>query len=115
MAVSAPTTQTVLGSSPIVALDPPPEGKQGVSITFTFSPGGAASFATFYQLNAPSGGLPMSQVVTLCLDNTENPLAIAVTHGAFNETVTVPGNTYLIVPTFSNKGPYPIEITLAPV
>lgn len=67
------------------------------------------NIATALQLNSPAG-LMLSQVVTLCVDNTLNPSAVTVVHGALNETNIVPAYGYSIIPTFSNKSSFPINL-----
>lgn len=114
MPVSAATVQNVTGGgASIVALDNPPEGRSGSSVTFTFEPGGPVTLLQTFQMNSAQG-LPMSQVVSLAIDNTQNQSPINVSHGVFGELVTIPAFTFQIIPTFSNKGPFPIAVTLAP-
>lgn len=100
----APTNQPNLtGSSlPVTNLDPPPEGTMAAKVSFflsTVQPGSNVSL----QLSS-QGGLQMSQVVTLAIDNSANVFAISVTHGAFLETITVAAGASVIVPTFSSRG-----------
>jgi hypothetical protein len=108
MTVSVATVQNITGgSSSIVAVDPPPEGRAGVQVKFTFA-GNLPILQAFQMANAQ--GLPLTQVQSLAIDNTTNPYPISVTHGLFSETVTVGAFGFMIVPTFSNKGPYSINI-----
>lgn len=90
---SAPGNTVALG-----VLDPPPEGYKGIAIPIMLSSG--VEFSAFYQLNAQSG-LLMSQVQTICLDNTANSAPVTITHGAFSENFTVPPYTYSVFPTFT--------------
>lgn len=103
--------QNVIGSVPVVALDPPPEGTQVVNVTFTLKPL-IPNIATTFQLSSP-GGFALSQVVTLFIDNSVNQWPVTVVHGALNETVTVAARATVIVPTFSTKQPYPINVAVA--
>jgi hypothetical protein len=105
------TIQQTIGSQPIVNLDPPPEGTMASGLTFTLTPG-QPNAATNLQLSSQAG-LMMSQVLTLVIDNSQNLYPIVVVHGAFNEKVTAPAGATLIVPTFSNKNTYPINVSVA--
>lgn len=110
MAVAS-TYQNSIGSVPVLALDPPPEGTQVANVTFTLQPIQPAIAVTF-QFNSP-GGFSLSQVVTLFIDNSQNAYPITVVHGALNETVNVAAKATVIVPTFSNKQPYAINVAVA--
>jgi len=103
------TVQTVNPAIPITALDPPPEGTMAVQVLFTLTPT-QNSISTFFQLNSP-GGFPMSQVVSLCIDNTANAFPVTIVHGALAETLNVTAGGFYVIPTFSNKSPYPISVT----
>lgn len=108
----APTVQATQGTAvPIQALAMPPEGQRGIQQTYTFSPGGLLMAGAVLQLNQP-GGLALSQVVSLCIDNTQNPNSVTVTHGVFNETITVQAGGFQVVPTFSTKSTYNVLLTL---
>jgi hypothetical protein len=96
------TLQNTTGSIPVTALDPPPEGTMATKLSFALTPVEPAANATL-QLSS-QGGLQMSQVVTLSIDNSNNQYAISVTHGVFNENVIVPAFGAVIVPTFSARG-----------
>lgn len=67
------------------------------------------SFATSFQLSSQAG-LLLSQVVTLVVDNQLNPYPITIVHGLFNETVNVPANSSIIIPTFSNKSSFALNV-----
>lgn len=69
------------------------------------------NFATALQLNSQAG-LMLSQVVTLVIDNSDNQYGIIIVHGVFNEVINVPANGALIVPTFSNSGAFPINVSV---
>lgn len=106
------TVQNVNGTSvPIQALNPPPEGQQGVQIGYTFSPSGVLTQSQILQLNQP-GGLALSQVVSLVIDNSQNTNAIIIQHGVFDESVAVPAGGVQVVPTFSTKSFFNISLTL---
>lgn len=105
------TYQQAIGSQPVIARNPPPEGTMAAGFTVTLTPD-FPNFATALQLNSQSG-LMLSQVVTLVLDNSNNGYAITVIHGAFNEVTNVPAGGALIVPTFSNSGSYPLNVAVA--
>lgn len=99
---SPPTVamQTATGNTVALGvLDPPPEGYKGVLAPFPFAVGQTTA-ANYFQLNSQSG-LLMSQVETICVDNTQNPQPLNIVHGAFNEQTTIPAYTYTILPTFS--------------
>lgn len=107
------TVQNVLGgSASIISLNPPPEGTAGCQVTFTVDPTIGFVAQSFQMSNAQ--GLSISQVVSLVIDNTANPCSITVQHGVMNEKTVVAALGLQIVPTFSNKGPFPITITLSP-
>ena len=106
--INQPTTGT---AQPIQAVDPPPDGQRGITLTFPFGPGVLMQQAS-YQLNQP-GSLPLSQVVTLCIDNTQNRQALTVVHGAFSETTIVPAGAFQIVPTFSTRTSYGIMLSVS--
>lgn len=107
------TVQNVLGgSSSIVAVDPPPEGKAGCLVKFTIDPVIGFVAQSFQMSNAQ--GLSISQVISLVIDNSLNPCAITVTHGVLSEKTVVAGFGLQIVPTFSNKGAFPITIMQTP-
>jgi hypothetical protein len=108
MAVAG-TVQNVLASAPIVALKPPPEGQAATQIVYTFGPS-VISFINNYQLSI-SNGLQLTQVCSLVIDNTANPLAITVTHGVLNQSVIVPPYTSDTVQTYSARGNYPCTVT----
>lgn len=57
------------------------------------------------------GGLLLSQVVSLSIDNSENNYPILVIHGILNEVVQVAAQATVIIPTFSNRGPYTITVS----
>ena len=105
----AAVVQNNLGSTPIIALDPPPEGNMAAQVLFTLTPT-QGNITTNFQLNSP-GGFQMSQVVSLCVDNTPNAFPVTVIHGALSETLNVAAGGFYVVPTFSNKSPYPISVT----
>ena len=102
------TVQNVRAAIPIVARNPPPEGQSGASVTFTLA-GGNAPTLNVFQLNSQNG-LALSQVCSLCVDNTKNGGTLTVTHGAFNEVVLIPPYTFQIFPTFSMQGVYSLSI-----
>ena len=102
------TVQNVRAAIPIIARDPPPEGQSGASVIFALA-GGNAPTLNLFQLNSQSG-LALSQVCSLCIDNTQNGGTLTVTHGAFNEVVLIPPYTFQIFPTFSTQGQYPLSI-----
>jgi hypothetical protein len=104
--------QNALGSIPVVDVSPPPEGKMAASFSIVLTPS-EPSIAQAFQLNSP-GGLSLSQVVTLVIDNTSNAYSVQVIHGAMNEICVVSAGSTVIIPTFSNKGSYPINVSLAP-
>ena len=64
------TVQNVTLSLPIIARVPPPEGQTGANVNFTLDGGNVATYNLF-QLNSQNG-LVMSQVCSLCVDNTKN-------------------------------------------
>lgn len=103
--------QQAFGSVPVTNRTPPPEGTMAVQLTATLTEL-IPSIATTLQLNSQAG-LMLSQVITLCIDNTKNPLALNVVHGVLNETNVVPAYGYSIMPTFSGSGNYPINISTA--
>lgn len=112
MTISVATVQNIpAGGSSIIAINPPPEGQQGAQVAYSFAPPGSSPITQTFQMSS-AAGLPMSQVVSLCIDNTESPFPLTLTHGAFQEQVTVAAFGYLIVPTFSNKSPYQITLAL---
>ena len=81
------SVQQTIGSVPIISRLPPPEGNMAAQLTFTLTPT-QPNVATSLQLNS-QGGLMMSQVLTLVIDNTKNGYPINVVHGALNENVQV--------------------------
>lgn len=100
-----------LGAVPIVTLDPPPEGFRSVNLTVTltpFEPDAAQSF----QLNNPSGGWALSQVVSLYVDNQLNKLPVTIVHGALNETTVVQAGAACVVPTLSNKANFSLNVSV---
>jgi len=98
----AGTFQNVTGAIPVTSLDPPPEGKMAASLKFFLSSVKPSVNASL-QLSS-QGGLQMSQVVTISIDNSNNSFAIQITHGVFNEVTTVAAFAVAIVPTFSARG-----------
>lgn len=106
------TVQNVLGSAtPVQALNPPPEGNQGVQLSYEFTPTGLLTQGQILQLNQP-GGLALSQVVSLVIDNSQNPNSVTITHGAFNETVTIEAGGFQVLPTFSTKSFFSISLMI---
>lgn len=71
-------------------------------LTFVLTP--VQPSAVSSQQLSSQGGLQMSQVCTICIDNSLNGTAISVTHGVFNETSIVPAFGAVILPTFSTRG-----------
>lgn len=113
MTVSVPTVQQVVGlAAPIVNVNPPPEGLMGIEISYTLT-NAAPNQSSQLQLSS-AAGVPLSQILSLCIDNTRNGVPVVVTHGAFNEVCTVPALTHVIVPTFTARG-MPYSISVAPV
>ena len=94
--------QQVIGSLPVRNVQPPPEGTMAAGLTFTLT-SVEPSVTASLQLNS-QGGIQLSQVVTLSIDNSDSPYAISVTHGVFNEVTTVPAYASIIIPTFSSQG-----------
>lgn len=105
------TLQNINAFVPVLALNPPPEGKRAASLTVTIGYA-QTTFTQQIQLNAPSG-IMLSQVVTLIVDNTANPNPITVTHGALGQTAQVAGGAEFIIPTFSTSGFYSLTIVNA--
>jgi hypothetical protein len=103
--------QNTIGSTPISNVIPPPEGNLAAALAFVLTPA-EASIAANLQLSSQSG-LMMSQVITLLIDNTANAYPITVVHGALSETTTVAALSQVIVPTFSNKSSFPINVALS--
>jgi hypothetical protein len=101
--------QNTIGGLPVVYEMNPKEGKQVSRFAFTLT-NAQPNYAVNFQLNS-ANGISLSQVVTLCIDNTQNSYPLTVVHGALNETVDVPGGASIIVPTFSNKSGYPLNVS----
>lgn len=113
MAGAVQTIQNAQFAFPVTAKDIPPEGQMGIQIPYSLSPTNSVQ-AFSYALNSASG-FKLSQVVTLIIDNTQNPQSVSVIHGITGSTVQVPAGVEYIVPTFSNSGPYLLDIqTLTP-
>jgi hypothetical protein len=110
---NAGTVQNVQGAIPILARVPPPEGQMAAQVPLVFTPF-QFNYSNTFQLNAQSG-LFLSQVVSLIIDNSGNPYPVQVTHGALQQTITVPGYTETIIPTFSARGFYSLEVGLLSV
>jgi len=106
------TVQNVLGAFPVKARDPPPEGQMAVPIQFTLTPAIFSSIQSLL-LGSQSGGILMSQVVTLVIDNSASPYPTTVVHGATFASVTIPAFTESIVPTFSQTGNYYLSVSQA--
>lgn len=102
----------VLGSTPIVNNSPPPEGQYAVLLSFPFSAAGWTS-AQQLQLNAPGGGIALSQVASILIDNTGSLIPLAVIHGAMSTTTHCPAGMAMLVPSFSNRAPYQLIVSLA--
>jgi hypothetical protein len=100
--------QNVIGSAPIVNVQPPLEGTMAASVDFVLTPT-EPSITQLYQLSS-QGGLMISQVVTICVDNSENAYPLLVTHGVLGEVVQVAAYSTAIIPTLSNKSGYPITV-----
>lgn len=102
------TVQAATFAQSIVAKNPPPEGTMGVKVTYLLT---SADYiiAANYQLGSP-GGLSMSQVVTLVIDNTTGSYPVIVTHGVMVERCVVPAGVLTTVPTFSSTVAYVISI-----
>jgi hypothetical protein len=103
------TIQQSIGTQPVISRIPPPEGTSAAGYTVTLTPD-LPNFSTALQLNSQAG-LMMSQVVTMVIDNSDNNYAIQVVHGVFNEVTNVPANGGIIVPTFSNSGSFPLNVS----
>lgn len=103
--------QNVIGSTPIINIQPPPEGQHALTIQYQIT-GIVPMITEFYQLNA-LGSFALSQVCTLLIDNSLNLYPIAIIHGALNTLTNVQAGGQTIVPTFSNNGPYAIQIAAA--
>jgi hypothetical protein len=101
--------QNAIGGVPVVFDTNPKEGKQVSRFAFTLT-NAQPNYSVNFQLNS-SNGLNQSQVVTLCIDNTQNKYPLTVIHGALNETVDCPGGASIIVPTLSNKSGYPLNVS----
>lgn len=102
------TVQTIFGAIPVQTGEPP-EGKLTAGFAYTLT-SIEPSLANSWALNSMSGGLRMSQVVTLCVDNSAGEYALSIVHGALNEKLIVPAFASVIVPTFSTKASYPINM-----
>jgi hypothetical protein len=100
--------QNVIGSVPVSAKGQPPEGQMAAQLSFLLTPT-EPSIAAALQLSSQSG-LMLSQVVTLAVDNSDNSYPVNVTHGIFNESTIVPAFGSVILPTFSSKSNYPINV-----
>lgn len=99
--VSSTVQPGVLNGTPIVARNPPPEGQMAVQIPVALTPSIYAANNIQQLSSGQVGG--MSQVVSFIVDNSNNSLPLIVTHGALNETTTVPAMTMQTLPTFSLK------------
>lgn len=100
--------QNAIGSVPVTNVQPPPEGLMAASVQFVLTPG-EPSIVQSFQLSS-QGGLLLSQVVALFLDNSQNAFPIVAVHGALNETTQVPAFSTAVTPTFSGRGPFSISI-----
>lgn len=100
--------QNVNGAVSITNVQPPPEGFLAALLTFGLS-ASQPSVSQSLQLSS-QGGLLLSQVVSLSIDNSQNAYPILVTHGALNEVVQIAANATVIIPTFSGRGPYNITV-----
>jgi hypothetical protein len=107
----AGTVQNVNAAVPVHALSKPPEGQKTVTIDYTFTPL-IYQFSESYQLNSP-GGLNLSQVLGLTIDNTQNPLSLTVIYGPAGNTIVVPALTITTIPTVSTRSYFPITLALA--
>src|SRR5258708_1971654 len=103
------TTQNVLSSVSVQNVQPPPEGTMAALLKFTLD-ANTPSISLSLQLSS-QGGLLLSQVVSLSIDNSENDYPILVIHGILNEVVQVAAQATVIIPTFSNRGPYTITVS----
>src|SRR5271166_5936242 len=108
----AGTVQNTTSAVPVRARKDPPEGQMAVPLSFAFTPSNYA-FTNFYQLGGQSGGIMISQVVSLLIDNTASPYPTTVQHGVTNSTVTIPAFTEAIIPTFSSATSYPLSLAQA--
>lgn len=84
---------------PVLALVNPPEGRRVISSVSVLTPDDF-SISNQQLLNSAS----MSQVVTLQIDNSQNPQALTVQHGAALSTTVVPAGGGAIIPTTSSIG-----------
>jgi hypothetical protein len=100
--------QNSFGSVPVQAVNPPPEGTMATQLSFLLT-AEEPSIGQSLQLSSQSG-LMLSQVVTICIDNSDNIYAVSITHGVFNENTLVPAFSSIIIPTFSSKSNYPINV-----
>jgi hypothetical protein len=103
------TIQNAIGGVPVVFDINPKEGKQVSRFALTLT-AAQPNYSVNFQLNS-ANGLSQSQVVTLCVDNTQNKYPLTVIHGALNETVDCPGGASIIVPTLSNKSGYALNVS----
>jgi hypothetical protein len=103
-----------LGAIPVVARTNPPEGRQSAAFAITLTPL-VPNFVTSWQLKSPGGGgLNLSQVLSIYVDNISNPYAIVMTHGVMNEVTFIGANTSAIVPTLSNNASFTANFATAP-
>jgi hypothetical protein len=107
---------------PIVAKDPPPEGRNAVQITYNLTSANP-SFSTTYALataigglvSVPQGGLGLSQVRCLVIQNTGNQFPLTVTHGALNQVEIIPPGATATLPTFSSYFNYEFGLSVSGV
>lgn len=104
------TVQNNFNAIPVVSFANPPEGKKTARFAGQLT-ASVSFYAQAWQLNSAGNGLPMSQVQTLCVDNSNNGYPLQVIHGALNETVIVPSFSTVIVPTFSNASSYAVNVS----
>lgn len=94
---------------PVRYLAEPPEGRQSVRFAVTLTPL-QPNVAQSFQLNSP-GGLSLSQVATLYIDNETNGVPVTVIHGVLNEAAIIPAHSTAIIPTLSNTSGYSVNVS----
>lgn len=102
------TTQNTLGALPVLSLPNPPEGKQAARFQIVLT-GSQPSYAASFQLNSQAG-LSFSQVMSISIDNSANAYGLTIVHGVLNEQVNVPAFAKVILPTFSSRASYPLNV-----
>lgn len=93
------------GAVPVVAAEKPPEGKKAFKLTVKLT----GLIPTVYQQLTPTL-FGISQIVSILIDNTLNPVPILVTAGATDINIIVNAYEGIIAPVFSSPGPFNLTV-----